>query len=425
MQTLIAVVFTLSLLILFHEFGHFLFAKIFGVRVLRFSLGLGPKIFGFKGGETEYMVSWLPFGGYVKLAGMEEGEIKGEPGEFSGKPIWSRALIIFAGPLHNFILAAVVFYFVALLFGQQIIGTTVVGRIAPDSPAALAGIQYKDRILSVNGHTVTHWEEVFERLSSRKEGVNSLKMEREGVMREISLPPSEDFGLIPFIGPVIGDVESGSPADQAGIQEGDVILSINGERIEEWEDMVEIVHGSPDSLLQFEWKRGEEVYSAEIRPKKRQALVDGGMKDIGLIGVMMRMDRQVLGPLKSIRVAIGMTSFITYRILHFIGQLFRGEMSVTLLGGPISIVRLTGQSARWGLENLMQFVGLLSINLAVFNLFFIPPLDGGYLVFLLFEGIRRKPLSRKAKLIFQNVGIALLLIMVIFVTFNDIMRIGR
>src|SRR3972149_1830267 len=134
LQSIIAVVITLSLLIIFHEFGHFLLAKMFRVRVLRFSLGLGPKVFGIKKGDTDYRVSWVPFGGYVKLAGMEEGEIQGEPGEFSDNPLWSRGLIVLAGPVFNFILALFLFYCTALLFGRGIIGTTVVGEVTPDSP---------------------------------------------------------------------------------------------------------------------------------------------------------------------------------------------------------------------------------------------------------------------------------------------------
>ena len=426
-QSIFAVIITLSLLILFHEFGHFLIAKIFRVRVLRFSLGLGPKIVGIQKGETDYRVSWVPFGGYVKLAGMEEGEIKGEPGEFAEKPIWARGFIVLAGPLFNFLLALILFYFTSLLFGRGIIGTTVVGKIPPGSPEALAGIQYKDRILSVEGDPVTHWGEFLDRLSEvwEKDHSAKLEIERNGKVLNVSIPPSEELGLSPFIPPEIGEVERKSPAYEAGLRKGDVILSIQGVRIEEWKEMVEKVHGSPDTLLEFTWTRGEEILSAMIRPRMRLVPEDGKVKPIGLIGVMMRTDRESIDPLKSAGVAFEETTRITLQILYFIGQLIRREMSVTLLGGPVSIVRLTGESARLGLENLINFVGLLSINLAIFNLIFVPPLDGGYLLFLFLEGIRRKPLSDNVKTIVQNVGIALLVILVIFVTFNDIMRIGR
>jgi regulator of sigma E protease len=425
MQTFAAVVITLSALILFHEFGHFIIAKLFGVRVQRFSLGLGPRAIGVTKGETDYRISWVPFGGYVKLAGMEEGEIKGEPGEFQGKSTWAKGLIVLAGPVFNFILAAIIFYFTALLFGREILKTTVVGEIIPDSPAAHAGIQVKDRIITVDNFSVTHWEEIHQRLVEKKNEEISIEIERDGLVQMLSLIPAEEYGILPYINAEIGAVERGSPADLAGIQTGDVILSIDGKEIDDWEEMVDIVHGSPDSLLQFVWLRGEDVYSAEIRPKMRLLPAAEGVKPTGLIGVALSVDRMSVGPLKAIGSAFTETTRITYLILHFIWQLIRGEMPVSLLGGPVSIVRLTGQSARWGFENLLDFVGLLSINLAIFNLLFVPPLDGGYLVFISLEGIRRKPLSRNFKLVVQNVGIALLMIMVILVTFNDIMRIGK
>ncbi len=348
---LIPFVFVLGLLVIVHEMGHFLLAKLMGIRVERFSIGFPPRLFGKKIGDTDYCLSAVPLGGYVKMSGMidesmDKDSIKGEPWEFMSKPIWKRALVIFAGPAFNVLLAVGIFF--ASIY--------VSGVAEPVTPA-----------LSV-----------------------------------------------------VGSVIQDRPADKLGLKEGDVITSINGQPVQTWEELVNIIHVAPEKELVMEWERNGELLSGTVIPELDP------INNIGLIGV---------GPVTRIHQpgiiqAMGMGFAMTWNLTKLMGEsfslMFKGKIAFKeSIGGPIQIAKLTGERAADGFGSLMWFAAFLSLNLGLLNLLPIPVLDGGHLVFLGIEAIIRRPLSVKLKMVVQQVGMALLLALMLFVIVNDFSRLGN
>ena len=348
MTTILSTLFVLGILVFVHELGHFLVAKKSGIRVERFSLGFPPKMFGKKIGETEYMISWIPLGGYVKLAGENPDEISGQPWEFVSKPVLTRALVILAGPAMNFFLAILFFWGIFFFAGQQ--------KVQDDQT-------------------------------------------------------------------VIGFVSQGSPAQLAGIKENDQILSINGIPVKNFKEMSELIHKHPEKKITVKWKRGGQVFEKEILTKKDKVLDETGKtKEIGKIGIGPVATRIKLNIFQSFAAALSITFTFCSEILKFLYGLVTGTLSLKLIGGPIFIAQVAGETARQGILSLMSFTALLSVNLALLNLLPIPALDGGHLLFLLIEKLRGKPLSLKQRSIIQQIGMAFLLLLIILVTYNDIFR---
>ncbi len=346
--TLISFLFVLAILIFVHEFGHFLVAKKSGIRVERFSLGFPPKIIGRKIGETEYMISALPLGGYVKLAGENPDEVSGQPWEFMSKPVWTRALVVLAGPAMNFFLAILLFWGIFFFAGQQ---------------------------KSLEDQTV------------------------------------------------IGMVAKGSPAQMAGIKENDRILSINGIAVNNFKQMSELIHSQPAKKILVKWQRGEQIFEKEILAKKEQILDETGKtKEIGMIGVGAVTVRENLNLFKAFIAGMALTFNFCIEILKFLFGLVTGSLSLKMIGGPIFIAQIAGETARQGIVSLFSFTALLSVNLALLNLLPIPALDGGHILFLIIEKIKGKPLSLKQRSIIQQIGMAFLLLLIIIVTYNDIFR---
>jgi regulator of sigma E protease len=337
--------FVLSLLIFVHELGHFLLAKLTGIRVERFSIGYPPRLFGKQIGDTDYCVSATPFGGYVKLSGMidesmDTDGVKGEPWEFMSKPVWVRSLVIAAGPIFNVLLTILVFS----------IGTMIVG-----------------------------------------------------------IPES--------IGPVVGRVAEKMPAQAAGLKEGDLIVRVEHQDITKWEDLVAIIHAAPEKPLLIEWQRDGQSQSATITPQLDK------IQKIGLIGIEPKTQVRSAGVFESIASGTVSTYRLTLLIFKSFGMLFSGEVSLKEgLGGPVRIAQMAGDSARSGFGSLLMFTALLSLNLAILNILPIPALDGGHLLILLIEAIIRRPVSTKFRIVTQQIGMALLLALMIFVVFNDVIN---
>jgi len=339
---LIPFVFVLGLLIFVHELGHFLFAKLTGIRVERFSLGFPPRLFGKKIGDTDYCISALPFGGYVKMSGMidesmDKNSIKGEPWEFMSKPVWMRVLVITAGPAFNVLLAIAIFAASAFMVG-------------------------------------------------------------------VAEP----------VGPGVGGVFENMPAKAIGIQEGDVILSVDSKPVKSWDDLVAIVHAAPERAVPIEWERAGQKLSATVTPTLDK------VQNIGLIGIEPKTEMVKPGVFKAI--GLGFTSGwnLTKMVGRSFALLFTGKVSVREgLAGPLRIAQMAGDSAKSGVGNLLMFAAFLSLNLGLLNILPIPVLDGGHLVFLAIEGVIRRPLSVKVKLVVQQVGMALLLALMLFVIVND------
>ncbi|MDZ7315935.1 MAG: RIP metalloprotease RseP [candidate division KSB1 bacterium] len=343
--------FIIGLLVLVHEFGHFLLAKLVGIRVERFSIGFPPRLFGKKIGDTDYCISAVPLGGYVKMSGMideslDTGSLKGEPYEFMSKPVWARFLVIAAGPIFNILLAFFLY--------TMIIGTT--GIEVPAEP----------------------------------------------------------------LYPIVGNVSPNSPADSIGLKPGDRILSIDGRPVEKWEDLTAIIHKAPNRTLDIEWERDGKPFFAHVTPKYDPTL------DVGLIGIMPQTVRKPLGPFESVRMGALMTVDKTTMILKSFAALFTGKVKAKeALGGPLRIAELSGQVAKRGFIDLLAFAAILSINLALLNLLPVPALDGGHLLLLTVEAFIRRPISNKIKIAVQQIGMALLLALMIFVLFNDFLNLTR
>lgn len=350
MTTLLATIFVLGILIFFHELGHFLVAKKSGIRVERFSLGFPPKLIGKKIGDTEYCVSWIPLGGYVKMAGEDpdEKKIKGEPWEFMSKPVHTRAFVVFAGPAMNFILAILIFWGIIFFAGKQEIheNTNQIGLVAP-----------------------------------------------------------------------------GGPADKTGIKPGDRIISINGIEVSTFKEMAEIIYRQVEKPVEVKWRREGEEHTATIITFKDRILDEKGeIRYVGKIGIGPSYTTIKVGFFRSLLEGIDTSLFILVETIKFIVGLITGTASIKLIGGPVFIAQVAGQTAKTGIVNLLSFTALLSVNLSLINVLPIPVLDGGHLLFLGIEKIKGKPLSIKQRTALQHIGLAFLILLIIFITYNDFVR---
>ena len=296
-MTFLSAIVLLGILIFVHELGHFLFAKKLGVRVLKFSLGFGPKLIGRKYGDTEYLVSAVPLGGYVKMLGEEPGdELKEEdkPFAYNYQPVWKRFLIVFSGPVFNLFFAAAIF-FVVFLSGVPV-PKPYVGKVMENSPAAAAGLITGDRITTINGKTVSGWDDIDVSVNESRGERLLFKIEREGKIIELPITPEKktgknifgentevmDIGIMPLLYPEVGEVIKNAVAEKAGIKKGDRIVEIEGASIKTWHDMTSIIHGSPEKPLRLKIKRDENFLELTVTPgKKTLKYPDGTEKQIG------------------------------------------------------------------------------------------------------------------------------------------------
>ena len=433
--TILATIFVLGVLIFVHELGHFVAAKRIGIRVERFSLGFPPKLIGKKIGETEYCVSWIPLGGYVKMAGEhpDESELTGAPWEFQSRKVWERMVVVFAGPLMNFVTAALIFWGMIGVSGLVTIKTTRIGEIEEHSLAATSGLQAGDRILSVAGFPVDEWSDIYAAVEQNEEPTLTVEVERESEVYTYTLSGEDieetsdySLGLYPFIGTEIGNVKKNMPASESGFKPGDTIIAVDGHPVERWDEMAELIHAKPGVPIMVKWVRGDQTFEAEITPEKQKRMnAEGQWEEIGLIGIERKIDRNKVGLLSSMVLGFKQTLFVAEQTLIFVKKLILRQVSAKLVGGPITIARMAGETARSGLLYLFGLMAFLSINLAILNILPIPVLDGGHILFLLFEGMTRKPLSLKQRGILQQIGLAFLILLMVYVTYNDIIRLFK
>lgn len=454
---IISFIIILGLLIFVHELGHFLVAKRMGVGVLKFSLGFGRRLFGFKRGETEYLVSAIPLGGYVKMVGEDprevvtdgtgrafdhEGRLLDPERSFSHKSVWCRVAIVLAGPGANFLLALLLFWGVFAIVGRPVF-PAVVGRPQEDSPAAVAGLRPGDRVLAVAGKPVERWEEVEAAIQDSQGKPLALLIEREGGRREFTVTPRlETFtdlfgderqvwviGVGPLIPTIIGRVMEGFPAAVAGLRPDDKVIAVQGEPVQAWEELARRIHKSAGQEVVLTVERGDERFQVTLTPKaSTQQDASGRAVTVGLIGISptesFRYER--VDPLTALYHAGVRTVDTTIKIGWVLVKIVEGAISPQTIGGPILMAQMTGEQVQQGLLNLIFFTALLSINLGVLNLLPIPILDGGHLFFFLIEVLRGKPLSLRKREMAQRVGLALLVALMIFAFYNDIFRLlGR
>ncbi|MFH1074582.1 MAG: RIP metalloprotease RseP [Candidatus Firestonebacteria bacterium] len=414
-----------GVVILVHELGHFMMARYMGVRVDKFSLGFGPRLFGFKRGDTDYMIClFFFFGGFVKMAGEDpENREKFEKWEYFGQPWWSRALIVFAGPFMNFVFAYIVFVLLMSIAIKVPDYTTRIGGVEKNSLAEKAGFKYNDEILSVNGKEVKSWSALYNEFADKKNVV--IKVTEGGKSRELKLDYSKDksLGISPFVLPVIDSVSPGSPAYAAGLNEGDEVRKIDGIAVNQFADIGKATIASEGKEMLFEIKRGKEILTRKVKPMK-----DAIVTNKYIIGISSRppsFTYEKVNFFKSLGLAGEQVYSISKLQLVAISKLVTGKMSAKeSLGGPVMIVQSAANMAKRGMNDFIFFFAFISVALGLFNLIIpIPVVDCGVLILFILEGIRGKPVSFKVQSFLAQAGFFLLIAMAILVTWNDIAKI--
>src|SRR5678816_4051624 len=430
----------LGILVAFHELGHFLAARWVGVKVLKFSLGFGPKLFGRQMGETEYLLSAIPLGGYVKLYGEDEAEATTQEDRarsFAHKGLWGKVLIVAAGPGFNFILA----YFIFagwLATGTPLFVPTFqdltpdIEAMVPGSPADAAGIQVGDRVSRVNGEAISTRTELFDAVAKSNGQALTLEIKRGGQIKTVKVTPTTTSGQQTstqepgyYLGveeapPLVTSVMQSSPAAKAGLQTGDHVVSIDGLTIHTWSQMTGIVKESPNRQLQVEVLREGHRISLTVTPSVEKAMVNGQSVDIGKIGISGpgRSIMRSSSPLLSLYDGLGATWGWTELTAIGLYKMVVGDISSKNIGGPLTIANISGEAASQGASSVVFLIAILSINLGVLNLLPIPILDGGHLMFFLIEGILRKPLGERQRELAQQAGLVLLVGVMIFAFWN-------
>jgi regulator of sigma E protease len=443
-----ALVIVLGPLIFVHELGHFLAAKAVGIQVLRFSIGFGKPVVEWRRGETEYWISWLPLGGYVKMAGLEDegltGSLEGGKAQvpvdparaFDRQPLWKRTIVIVAGVTLNLVFAFLLYVGIAGTVGAPELASTqidsVTARLLPPGTEALATLRFGDRILRVNGDTVRSWNALVDHLSA---GPTELRLEVAGRPEPVvvRLPDGGRAtrealvrALVPLYPPRLGFLEPGRPALRSGLQPGDLLLRANGDTLRSWSDVLHTVWRHPARPLRFDVLRGMSVLQVTVVPDS-QTETDSTLprpKLYGLIGagpdpptihVREPFGRALVSGAKE-------TGARTLAVLGFLKGLALRQVSPREVGSILTVGQIAGQAIRLGPDLLLSFMALFSINLAILNLLPIPVLDGGQLMFLIAEAVRRKPLSVELRTRLTQLGFVVLIAIMILALTNDVLR---
>lgn len=443
MITLLAFIVAIGLLVTFHELGHFTVAKLTGVKVLRFSIGLGNPLLSRKIGETEWVICPIPLGGYVKMLDEREGPVatSEQHRAFNRQPVHKRMAIVVAGPLANFLLA-IVLYFATVVGGVTYLKPWV-GSVAPQTPAAMAGFQSGDKLLSIGGEPVRNWQDIrlglmegfaqADQITTEVVGVSGQKQRRVIDISRFDENDRQAFmngqiGLSPLkLLPVAGAVEPKGPAAQAGFKTGDRLVTANGRPLASWEDWVELVHNSPGQALTVVVQRDGKNLELKVRPGS----IAGPAGYVGRIGMAPQADaawnksiRQHLtlsGP-QAVTTALNKTWENTWVSLKLMGWMVTGHVSWSNLSGPLTIANVAGQTAQQGWMAYLEFLALISISIGILNLLPIPVLDGGHLMYYTAELIKGRPLSESTQRLGERIGVILLFGLMLFALFNDLSR---
>lgn len=426
----------LFVLVLVHELGHFLTAKFFNMRVDRFSIGFPPKLIGKTFGDTEYVIGATPLGGYVKIAGMidetmDTDHLDSEPAddEFRSKPVWQRIIVISAGVIFNVILAVFIYAGLSYTYGQQKIPIENVGSIYVPDTTLVADMGFKtgDRIVGVNGKEVQYFEDLRSPSVITSSDLSYL-VKRNNSVETIQIPEGflDRLNNEPFLDPTlalpseIGQVLENSPADSAGLEASDKIIAINGNQIGYWVNMTQTIQQNPGQL-DITVVRDRDTLQIAVTPDPETNQI--GIAPVNPADYFGTVTLKP-GPIESIGVGYNRSMDMLVGIVQSLAQLVVGEVSVRQnLGGPVAIASATKTfTDRAGFEGFLLITAMLSITLAIMNILPIPVLDGGHLVFLIYEGITRREPSPKVRMILQQIGFVLLIALMIFATFNDILR---
>ena len=448
MTTIISFVLVLGILILVHEFGHFIVARMSGVGVERFSIGFGPVLLRYRGKETEYCLSLVPLGGYVKMMGDDENPLEGgktgtlDPKRaFNLKPLAVRFLIVFAGPAMNFVLAVVIFSLVFMILGRPV-APTLIGRVVESGPVAQAGLKTGDRITAIDGRPVQYWEDVQRAAQNSQGGMLSLTVQQGAAgERKVGVTPALtktrdlfgderqtwDIGARPYVPPSIGELVGGFPAQKMGLKRGDVIVSLEGKPVLSWDELAEGIQQRPGRPTRLEVKRGAETLAVTVVPNAVKERGPAGKEiEVGRIGISPSAGISFVrsNPIQAIREGLDRTVEVTVLTAVGLYKIVVGQLDRKNIGGPIQIAVTAGEQARQGVASLAFFTAVISVNLFLLNLLPVPMLDGGHLLFFLFEAVLGRPLSLRKREVAQQVGFGLLMLLMVYAVYNDLDRIG-
>ena len=420
----------IGVMIVIHELGHYWAARLFDIRVDTFSVGFGPRLFGFKKGETDFRVAWIPFGGYVRMAG-EQVTDEPDPRGFLSKPRWQRLIVVFAGPAMNVILA------VALLAGLFMVrypklasadGPAAIGFVKPDSPAAKAGVLAGDIIVQVNNDPNPTWEDVIlKEVVSPGRAMNVI-LDRNGQRLPLAITPELDaktgIGLAGWAERTdieVGGLVAGMDAEKKGLQKGDQLLAVNGKPIHTVYSIHEELKASNGKPVEMRYRRGTQQGSITVQPSFSDQMGGGGRWLIG-VELAPRIIYTKLGPIPAVRESVKQNLKGATLIYQFLQAMIERRSSPKSLEGPIGIAQLSGKAAREGPTSFINLMATVSLNLAIFNLLPIPILDGGVILLLLIEMLMRRDLSMPFKDAIFKLGFVFLMMIVVFVLYNDISK---
>ncbi|MDP7451451.1 MAG: RIP metalloprotease RseP [Arenicellales bacterium] len=425
------------ILVTFHELGHFSVARLLGVGVSKFSIGFGKTLYSFRSrrSSTEYVLGVLPFGGYVKFIDEREDDVdpRDLPRAFNRQKLWVRTAVVIAGPGANFILAI---FFYWLVFGIGVPGVEpVIGYIEPGSSAEVVGLQRGDRIARINGRNVRSWGEHRYYLLNQVEAGETLTftvVTRAGQNKTVSIESSElqsgrlnplvleeQIGILPRLAPIVGTLIAGEVADAAGIKVNDQFMTIDGIAIDGWRDVVKTISSRPNQTIRLSILRNGALKTIVVVPKAIHSL-DSVVGRIGVgpanhVNVVVR-----LGAGEAITRAVEATWLLSKLTVGMIVQMVQGKESTKNIGGPLSIAKYAGASAEYGFTAFLTFLAILSISLGILNLLPIPVLDGGHLVYFIIEGIKGGPVSEAFMYRSQQLGFAVLAVLISFALYNDV-----
>lgn len=443
----LAAIFLLGPLIAIHEFGHYWVARKLGVKVLVYSIGFGPTVLNWtsKKSGIQYRLSALPLGGYVKMLDEREGDVKPEdlPFAFNRQSPWKRIAVVAAGPLINLIFAVLLFWILFLPQQEQL--NTRIGKVMPETPAAIAGLQVGDKVVAIDGKTPPTWEALNFALVDRagETGQIQVQAEHQGQLKNFSLPIQhflkdqtqsalDTLGFLPYrpkIEPIVDQLVPDGAANRQGMQKGDKIIAIDGVKTSDWFDVVDIVQKSPEKLLKIDVERQGKILQLQVMPQGKR---DNMGNVTGMLGVQTKSAhitvpsqyKQTIQytPVQAFGKAVQKTGEISSMILNSMTKMVRGLIGLENLSGPITIAKVAGQSAEMGWQTFISFMALMSVSLGILNLLPIPMLDGGHLVYYFIEAIRGKPVSEQIQMIGFKIGMVLLGSMMVLALFNDFMR---
>ncbi len=425
--TVLAFLIVFGILVFIHEFGHFIVAKLVGVRVEVFSFGYGKRLFGFKKGQTDYRVSLVPMGGYVKLLGegMFEPARELAPDDLMAKTRWQRFLVLVTGSLMNILLA------IFLISVLNMVGVTVpewqeqkplIGRIDPGSPAEKSNLQVDDEIVSINKRSVKTWTDVEIAVGSKPEKVITLEIKRKGEVIPVQLKTEAVsrfyMGYAGFMGKILTQVmmvKAGSPAEKGGLKAGDVILKVSNEPVYFYQ-FIQILEKNPDKDLELLVQRGGQPLTLHVTPRK-----EGKVGKIGIIQGPKSVEKKY-GFFKAIGQSVNENAKNVFLIIRLIKDLFTGQASTRQLAGPLEIANISYAMLRLGFMAMVSWIAIISLQLGVINLFPIPVFDGGQIFVLILEGIFRRDFSPKVRQVWMQIGFVIFVVLIVFVIMNDLVR---